>query len=517
MATTPRPNRLRKSMIISTVAVLLVGAVALALVWSHAHRIYGGYVEHVAADRFGAEGERLAVTNVDVLSPDGERMLPGRLVVIDAGRITSISRPGQVPPGARVIDGTGHYLIPGLTDAHVHLRKQPNDLLLYVANGVTHVRDLAGSEADLVLREEIANGRIGPLLHVASPMLFNGGFAKRALHSFTAPRQAAGAPERAEKLVASLVAAGYDALKTYADLDLDTYRAINRVASTRGVYTIGHLPDGFDLEELASTEQREIAHIEELVKVLQFEFRAREAGDYASEFPAFVASRADAIIDALLASDITVNSTLWMMENVGDQVFGLEEALRRLPLAYANPAMVEGSPFVRQFGWLPGRNQFEAPADTSAEERQRIQALWDARAEAHRVLFRRMAQRGVRITAGTDATSHLVVPGFSMHDELASLVRNGMTPAQALRAATATPAAILGSDDGVLDAGRRADLVLLRADPLEDIRNTRAIEAVVLNGRWLDRAELDAMLDAVAAAHAASRNFDLAAYQQTAP
>ena len=494
------------------VPLLLIGA-GLAVVKSHSHRVYGGYVQRVDPAPFAVAREHFAITGVSVLDPAGDEMLPDRTVVVDRGRIVSVARASDVPADARVIDGRGRYLVPGLVDAHVHLRKQPNDLLLYIANGVTHVRDLAGSEADLALREALRGERIGPRLTVASPLLFSGGPVKSRWEAFVSPRMSAGAAADAEALVASLIDAGYDAIKTYADLDLDTYRAINRAAAARGLHTVGHLPDGFDLAELATTHQRELAHVEELIKGLQREFRTLARDDYSTAFPGFVMARADAIIDDLLANDITVNSTLWLADVVGDQVFDLPDALRRIELEYANPAMVEGSPYVAAMGWLPETNMFVAPADTSADEEARIRGLWAAREAAHRVLCRRMVERGVRITAGTDATSHLAIAGFSLHDELASLVECGMTPADALRAATSVPAALMHSEAGSIAPGRRADLILLSANPLEDIRHTRRIEAVVADGRYLDRATLDKLLAAVREAHAASRKFDLSAYQ----
>lgn len=447
-------SRNRRAMRGAVTPIALVALLGLALVKSHVYRVYGGYVERVDPAQFATDVERVAITGVNVLSADGESMLPEQTVVLDEGRILSIAGGAEAPAGVRVIDGRGKYLIPGLVDSHVHLRKQPNDLLLYIANGVTQVRDLAGSKGDLADQ-------------------------------------------------------GYDALKTYANIDMGSYRAINAEAAKRGIHTVGHLPFDMTLAELGETQQRELAHIEELIKPLQGEYAALGRDDYADNFPRFVAGRADAIIDDLLANDIVVNTTLWLSEVVGEQAFRLRDALRKLPLEYANPAMVEGSPYVDSVGWLPGRNQFEQPADTDTEARQRIERNWAARAEAHRVLFRRMVERGVRIIAGTDATSHLVIAGFSLHDELESLARNGMTPAQALRAATRTPTQLMRDDAGVIAEGRRADLLLLRENPLEDIRHAMAIEAVVLGGRWLDRERLNAMLDAVKEAHASSRKFDL--------
>ena len=493
--------------------IVLVTLIGIALAKSHVYRVYGGYVDRVDHTQFATGVERLVITDVSVLSPDGESMLNKRTVVIDNGEILSISRDEMAPEGARVIDGHGRFLAPGLIDSHVHLRKQPNDLLLYVANGITHVRDLAGSKGDLSLREEAENGRISPRIYVASPLLFSAGPIRGWANSFIGPRKNVHSAKRAPKVVQSLVDQGYDALKTYANIDMESYRAVNAAAAKLGIPTVGHLPFDATLDELPITQQREIAHIEEIIKPLQKEYAALGRSDYAENFPNFVSERADEIIDDLLANDITVNSTLWLSEVIGEQAFGLEDALRRLPLEYANPAMVEGSPYVKTVGWLPGHNEFEQPADTSPEKRERIERNWAARAEAHRVLFRKMVERKVRIIAGTDATSHLTIAGFSLHDELESLTRNGMTPAQAIRAATRTPSHVMKTNAGTIEVGRRADLVLLSANPLEDIHNTTTIDAVVLGGRWLDRARLDAILTAVKTAHAASRNFDLSDYR----
>ncbi len=491
--------------------IVIASLLALSLVKIHIHRIYGGLVERVDHTQFQAETQLIAIKDVSVLSPNGEEMLEGRTVVIDEGKILEISD-GEAPAGARIINGEGKFLIPGLIDSHVHLRRQPNDLLLYIANGVTQVRDLAGSKEDIALRREIENGRIGPKIYVASPLLFTASKIEGWGNQLIGPRLNVGNAKRAEKVVAGLVDDGYDALKTYANMDVDTYRAVNKAAAEIGIHTVGHLPFDLTLDELAITQQQELAHIEEIIKPLQGEYAALGVDNYNEEFPEFVSRRADAIIDDLLANDITVNSTLWLSEVIGEQAFDLESWLTKLPLEYANPAMVEGSPYVK-VGWLPGRNQFEQPRDTPAAEREDIEGAWLARAEAHRVLYKKMVERGVRIIAGTDATTHLMIAGFSLHEELESLTRNGMTPAQAIRAATATPAKLMKRNSGVIDAGRPADLVLLSANPLEDINNTRNIDAVFQNGRLMDRVLLDQMLEAVKDAHASSRKFDLRVYQ----
>ena len=150
---------LRLGMVLGVLAVL-----AVVLVRIHVHRIYGGLVEEADPEPFRTGIASVALVNVRALSPDGERFVPGQTVVVRDGRIDAVSSSADVPEGVRVIDGKGRYLIPGLIDGHVHLRRQPNDLLLYLANGVTTVRDFAGGPHDLKWREEIAAGRPGPRL-----------------------------------------------------------------------------------------------------------------------------------------------------------------------------------------------------------------------------------------------------------------------------------------------------------------------------------------------------------------
>jgi hypothetical protein len=265
------------------------------------------------------------------------------------------------------------------------------------------------------------------------------------------------------------------------------------------------------LSELRTTKLREIAHIEEIVKGLLLEFGSfRSQG--AEAFIAFVESRKAEIISDLVANDIAVHSTLWLTESFKKQVFDLEAALAEVPLEYANPGIVEGNSALG-LGWLPARNKFPAYAGNKPEEISRNKAFWDAREEAHHILLKAMVEGGVTVLAGTDANAWLTVPGFSLHDELQALNRGGMSPEQAIHSATAAPAKRTSSNAGIIEVGRRADLVLLTKNPLSNIENTSSIDTVILNGHVLNRASLDSMLEAVKEVNAASRKFDLDVYQ----
>jgi len=485
--------------------------------------IYGGQTVVAGHVQFQTDVKPTAITNVSVLSPDGTGMLADRTVLLDDGEIISVVQDGSVPDGMTIINGQGKFLIPGLVDSHVHVQRSPNDLLLYVANGVTQIRSMGGSESDLILRQEIENGRIGPHFFVSStamssdsvltsagPDWFSGPlavwFAELAFNMHSTPNA-----DQAAKDARSFAQDGYDGFKLYGFLDMDSYRAILDVADELDVPTVGHLPDTMPLSELRTTKLREIAHIEEIVKGLLNEFGGfNDQGG--SAFLGLVESRKEEIIADLAANDIAVHSTLWFTESLKEQVFNLEAAIVDVPLEYANPGIVEGHSSTDN-GWLPGSNKFQTYAGDTPEEVSLSRDFWDAREKAHHILLEAMVEGGVTILAATDANGWLMIPGFSLHDELQSLNRVGMSPAQTLYAATAAPAKQINNNAGVIEAGRRADLVLLNENPLANIENTTSIDTVIQNGRVLGRAKLDAMLEAVKAANAASRKFDIGKYQ----
>ncbi len=495
-------------------------------------RVYGGQTKVADHVQFQVDAQPTEITNVNVLSPDGTKMLPDRTVFLDDGKIISITPDAGIPEGVSTIDGRGKYLIPGLTDSHVHMQRSPNDLLLYVANGVTQIRSMGGSNADLALKSEIENGRIGPHFYVSSPSMNSAdGFGEVAetLPSWIPGPVSVWLAEKVFNIhiakdattaagdARSFIKNGHNGFKLYQFLTMDAFSAILEVAEELDVPTAAHLPEALPLSELRTTKLREIAHIEEIVKKLLGEFGDFESREGSAAFLEFVNSRKDEIVADIVANDISVQSTLWLSESFYDQVFSIEVILAVVKLEYANPGIVEGVPASADGsfpgGWIPGRNKFEAYAGNEPDEIARQREFWDAREEAHRILLRAMVNGGVTILAGTDANAWLTVPGFSLHDELQSLNRAGMSPAQTINAATAAPAHRINNNAGIIEVGRRADLVLLNANPLTDIRNTTAIDTVILNGKILGRPQLDAMLDSVKAANASSRTIDISAYQ----
>lgn len=509
--------------------ILIMLAMIGLYVWVNqtVDRIYGGQTEIADHVQFQVDARPTAITNVSLLSPDGTEMLADRTVLLDSGKIISIEQNGPVPDGMLVVDGQGKYLIPGLTDSHAHLQRSSNDLLLYVANGVTQIRSMGGSDADLDLKRQIENGRTGPNFYVSSPSMNSADgfgsvgegafpnwipepiiiwFVEKAFNTHITHN-----PEQAAKDARAFIEAGHDGIKLYGFLTLESYRAILDVAEERNVPTAGHLPEAMPLSDLRTTKLQEIAHIEEIVKALQREFGHFESQD-SEVFLALVERRKSNIIADLVANDIAVHSTLWYTESLYDQVYDLEAKIREIRLEYANPGIVEGDPNSGT-GWLPGLNKFQTYLGDTPEEIAEGKKYWKAQEEAHHILLKAMIESGVTILAGTDANGWLTVPGFSLHDELRALNRAGLSPVQTLYSATAAPAHRINNNAGVIAVGRRADLVLLTQNPLTDIEHTTSIDTVIVNGRVFNRAQLDAMLEAVKTANTSSRNFDLSLYQ----
>lgn len=520
--------------VLGVIAVLLILLViSLHIMFSRGiDQAFGGQAKLADYSQFLVDVDSTAITDVSVLSPDGTQMLPDRTVVLANKKIVSVSGDTDIPDGVKVIDGQGKYLIPGLVDSHVHLHRSPNDLLLYVATGVTQIRSMSGSIQDLELKREIENGRLGPHLYVSSPAMNSAdGFGSTldgmnpswmpdsiffSIFEAASNFQVSKDSKEASKNARNFIRDGRDGIKLYGFLTMESFRAILDVAEELDVPTAAHIPDAMSLTELKTTKLQEIAHIEELVKALQREYNALPTQDELSYLD-YVDTRKEEIATDLFENDVAVHSTLWYTESFEDQIYNLEDKLKEIELEYANPGIVEGNWVsangIAPVGWLPGTNRFETWAGHTPEEIAGSKEYWAGYVGAHHILLDAMVETGVTVLAGTDAGVWLVVPGFALHDELHTLQLRGMTPAQALRTATSAPAERIRNNAGFVQPGRRADLVLLNENPLEDIAHTLSIDTVILDGEVFDRAQLDSILEAVKKVNAESRQVDISAYQ----
>ena len=454
--------------------------------------------------RPGVTGD-FVVRNVAIVDVVNDRIVPGRDVVVRNGRIDSIgaSLPVVGQRGLVVVDGTGKFLIPGLWDMHVHSLKMSPQYThpLSIAKGITGVREMWGcpSLADgfVACGEDIERwraelqdrSRLAPRYIMRSSFAINGeqGVPSAAPAFFKARNV-----DEAQALVAHHAADGVDLLKTYTNVSVATYGALAAEASRHGLLVAGHLPVRVPLGMAIAAGQHSVEH----PRVFLFECYRGAAGFRALPDPmaAYTADmrlrfidehdpvRCAELMTAMAASDTWWTPTLQVLRMsalAGNREFREDPRRRYIP-------------FVLWAGlWQPDADRAVAHARHASGR--------DVDAELYRLAMdnvRQAHEAGVRIVAGTDAGDTYVFPGFAIHDELAELVRAGLAPTDALRSATIDAARFSGKDReyGSIEAGKVADMILLDADPLIDIRSTEKIAGLFFNGQYLDRAALDELL-----------------------
>lgn len=467
-----------------------------------------------------ATRRRVAIVDVTVVDVAGARTRPGMTVLIEGNRITRVdARPRvSVPAGTRVVNGTGKFVIPGLWDMHWHSLSEPVTreifLPLAVANGVTGVRDMfsdctsdCGDYTDIRdvrrWRGAIRRGRIvGPRIVASSPLVDG---PSRAQPGATV---VAGAAE-ARRAVRDARRRGVDFVKVYGGLSRESYFALADEAKRIGIPFAGHVPDRVTLVEAAEAGQRSNEHLggvllecstaeEDLrAEMIRVTTKAEDANAEWYAFKRTTSSRllatysevkAKRLLSRLAERKMWQCPTLTILRfdgNFGDPKLAVDARLAFMPARLRDAWRASAGARMAEYG---------------DEERVAAERVFEKELE----IVRAMHHAGIRLLAGTDVTNEYCMPGFSLHDELELLVRAGLTPAEALRAATCDPAEFLGmlESAGTVEEGKLADLVVLDANPLEEITNTRRIAAVVADGKLRTRADLDAILIRVRSAAA---------------
>lgn len=423
----------------------------------------------------------VAFVNVTVIPMNREGSVAGQTVVVRDGRIAEVGPAGRVrvPEGATRIDAAGKFLIPGLAEMHAHVPPgaQVSDaeiarvLELYAVNGVTTIRSMLGHPRHLAFRDRAARGEI------LSPRIWTSG------PSFTG--QSAPTPDSAASMVRAEKAMGYDFLKIHPGVSRAAFDSLAAVADQLGIRFAGHVPAAVGLHRALEARYWSIDHIDGFVEALAREGAPQQTGFFGSALMGHLdESRIPGLVAAHKTAGVWVAPTMYFLEAmVGNDP--VEELAARPDMRYVQPAMLEN--------WKTMTTSSRASPGASPESRQAFIAL-------RRRLLKALHDGGVGIVLGSDSPQLWNAPGFSAVRELQSYVASGLTPWQALATGTRNVAAFLGNsaEAGTIEAGKRADLVLLDADPLQSIASLERKAGVMLGGRWIPRVEIDRRLTALA-------------------
>jgi imidazolonepropionase-like amidohydrolase len=406
-----------------------------------------------------AQTSTLVITGVNVVDAAAGRILPNSTVTISGDTIASLVSEGPIPAGVQVVDGRGKYLIPGLWDMHAHMEASGESWLpLHVANGVTGIRDM-GSDLDVILRmrDATSSGRtLGPRIVAAGPILDdapgNWPFRLRVRNA-----------EEGRSAVVLLQRRGVDLIKVHNHTPRTAFFGIAEEARRQKLPLAGHVPMNVTAEEAVDAGMTNIEHLSEMRLWMPCSGGREYRRDACRPFFEMLARRG-----------------IWQTPTLGAVS---ELATIGTPASSISAEQIAYAGKQLRGMWAGNQKLFATPE---------VIRMMKARAQVAAVVTSDMAKAGVGILAGCDA----LIAGFCVHDELSAMVRAGMTPVSALQTATINPARYLGREKtfGSIAPGKVADLVLLDANPLDEIGNVRRIHAVVVAGRPLDRRELDRVL-----------------------
>jgi imidazolonepropionase-like amidohydrolase len=468
-------------------------------------------VSSIAQENQTVQNRPVVFRNVTLIDMRSEQPQPNMTVIVSGNRITNVSKKVKIPKDAQIIDAGGKFLIPGLWDMHTHALREDRIgafFPLFIANGVTGIRDMAMPLANLELlkqwRKEIEQGtRTGPRIFASGATL--GGVRPQLTITVTTE-------DEVRRAVATLKQKGADFVKVYSLLPRSLFFVVADEAKKEGLTFVGHVPVSVTATEASDAGLKSIEHLYGVLESCSTnEAEIRKEVEQAASNP-----------DLWRAWGAVVRTT--------DSLYG-RQAREKTYSREKCSALFDR--FVKNGTWqcptLVLRRAFALREDDSFRNDVRIRYMsqsevnsWNVqtdtrnanlaaeeianrkiRLEKETELVGEMHRAGVRILAGTDLGNPYVYPGFSLHDELALLVQAGLTPLEALQTATVNPAKFLGKEKelGTVEKGKLADLVLLDANPLEDIRNTARIAAVVTNGRYLAKADLQKLLSDVEAAN----------------
>ena len=417
----------------------------------------------------------VVIRNVNVIPMDQERILMDQTVIIRDSKVVSIGSRLKYNKKSYVVDAKGKYLIPGLAEMHAHvppvddIEPMKEVLRLFALNGITTIRGMLGHPKHLELREMVRNGQVlGPRLYTTGPS-FNGSSVKTAADG--------------ERMVREHKAAGYDYLKLHPGLTMETFSAIVSTAKEVGISFVGHVSFKVGIWNAIEARYSSIDHLDGFIEgmVPGIENLEEQAGIFAI----FIADRADEtkipkLMKGLKEKNIWVVPTQALAERWFAPEFTPEVFLNDPSAKYMKRETVNQ--------WIQSKKNLVANEQYDASKTKEFIDL-------RRRLIKACQKNGVGLLLGCDAPQVFNVPGFSTHSELEYIVRAGLTPYEALKTGTVNVAAYLGMEDaGTIKEGAVADLVLLNGNPLASIGETKNIEGVMVNGKWLSEEYIKAEL-----------------------
>jgi imidazolonepropionase-like amidohydrolase len=431
-----------------------------------------------------------AFVNVTVIPMDGERLLPNHTVIVRDGKVAALGPAAivDIPRGAITIEGRGRYLMPGLADVHVHLPAPPatkqdvdDVLFLLLANGVTFVRGMMGDASHVALRDGVAAGTVlGPTLYVAGPPL-EGDLGRDA--------------DAVRATVRMQVQQRFDLIKV-VDMLVEAYAAATETAKELGIRVVGHVPRAVGIRGTLAAGQHSIEHLDGYFEAAEADDSAIRTADFATRsrrLPFFIDSaKLNALVAEARRSGVWNVPTLDTYEAFFSQERGESLRARRTEVRYLPRSTVDQWVMLKNAFFDPSRNVMGyATAGPGAAKLLQLR----------RDLVRSLSASGARLLVGTDSMQLFSVPGFSIHREMTLMAQSGLSPYKVLEAATRNAADSTGQlpDWGTVTVGKRADLLLLDANPLARIENAARRAGVMVRGRWIPQAEIESRLKRMAA------------------
>lgn len=445
----------------------------------------GNMGNNVSSFALETEKKGYAFIGVNIIPMDRERVLENQTLIVQEGKITYIGdvATSSIPDGIKKIEAKGKYLLPGLSDMHAHTFAE-NNLLLYLATGVTTLRNLSGNEIVLDIISKLNSGEIlGPEFYSASPLLEGENYVWDHSTKITDPNDA-------DQLIKGFKDIGYYAVKIYHTISKEVHEAVVKAGVKYNIPIVGHVPFEVKVEGSLNAKQSSIEHLRGYdIDGLSMETLAKDGGRSAERFGSWLNmsdERMDELVNATLEAETWNIPTFVVVELLYDkqarQDIASHPDLRLIP-----PANRAG---------LLSSSLDDIFSDASKD------ALRESMPQMYKII-KKMNDIGAGLMTGTDTMVPYIIPGFSLIDEIEHFIEAGLSPYDALKASTSAPAEFLGESDnfGTVSVGKSANLILVEGNPLEDVLNLWNLEGVSIKGQWLDRKKLDQLLEEQAASY----------------